>query len=102
MYFSIKKDCQLKQNYDKLVVSNPNADKQKRVDVKMPIEVKGETYLNAKEASSYLGVSRETLNNYVNAKRIKRYKQGIGRTAYYKQTELDRLLEMREDSDDQE
>ncbi len=67
----------------------------------MPVVIDGETYLNTSEACEHLGVSRETLNNYVNAGRLHRYKRGIGRTAYYKQSDLDRLLEMRrEDHED--
>ncbi len=68
----------------------------------MPIELKGETYLNTSEACTHLGISRETLNNYVNAGRIKRYKQGIGRTSYYKLLDLNRLLELREDTSEDE
>jgi excisionase family DNA binding protein len=67
----------------------------------MPIEMDREAYLNTSEACQYLGVSRETLNNYVNAGRLHRYKRGIGRTAYYKRSDLDRFLEMRrEDAED--
>lgn len=63
----------------------------------MTIQIKGETYLSTSEACQHLGISRETLNNYVNSGRIRRYKQGIGRTTYYKLVDLDKLLEMRED-----
>lgn len=66
--------------------------------MQMPIEIKGETYYNTSEACRHLGVSREALNNYVNNGRITRYKQGIGRTAYYKLADLDRLLEMKPDN----
>lgn len=62
----------------------------------MPIQIKGETYLNTSEATKHVGLSRETLNNYVKAGRLKRYKQ-TGRTSYYKQADLDKLLELREE-----
>jgi len=66
----------------------------------MPVEIDGGTYLSTSEACKYLGVSRETLNNYVKAGRLHRYKRGIGRAAYYKQSDLDRLLEMRRENDE--
>ncbi len=68
----------------------------------MPVVIDGATYLNTSEACEYLGVSRETLNNYLNAGRLHRYKRGIGRTAYYKQSDLDRLLEMRREDHEED
>jgi len=61
----------------------------------MPMQIKGETYYSTQEACSYLGVSRETLNNLVQAGRLQRYKQGFARTVYYKLTELDTIRDMR-------
>lgn len=69
----------------------------------MPIQIDGETFLSTAEACRLIGVSRETLNRYVNNGLIRRYKQGIARTAYYKQTDVQELIrrrsEIREDTD---
>lgn len=64
----------------------------------MPTEINKETYLNTSEAMSHLGVSRPTLEALVSDGRLKRYKQGIRKTHYYKLADLDRLLELREDT----
>jgi excisionase family DNA binding protein len=61
----------------------------------MTIEINGETYLTTNEACQAVGVSRETLNRYVNNGLIRRYKQGIVRTAYYKRTDVDELIRRR-------
>jgi excisionase family DNA binding protein len=63
----------------------------------MPIQIDGEVYLNTSEAMGRLGVSRPTFDNLVKTGRLKRYRQGIRQVAYYKQSDIDRLLEMRED-----
>ena len=68
----------------------------------MPIEIGGETYLNTSEAMGRLGVSRPTFDNLVKTEQLKRYRQGIRQTAYYKQSDIDRLLEMRESDDDKD
>jgi predicted DNA-binding transcriptional regulator AlpA len=68
----------------------------------MPIEIGGETYLNTSEAMGRLGVSRPTFDNLVKSEQLKRYRQGIRQTAYYKQSDIDRLLEMRESDDDKD
>jgi predicted DNA-binding transcriptional regulator AlpA len=69
----------------------------------MPIEVNGETYLNTSEAMGRLGVSRPTFDNLVKTGQLRKYRQGIRQAAYYKQSDIDRLLEMREaDNDDQD
>ena len=65
----------------------------------------GETYLNTVEACTLIGVSRETLNRYVNDGLIRRYKQGIKRASFYKEIDVhalvNRLTEIREDSTEQ-
>ncbi len=70
----------------------------------MTIQIAGETYLSTPEACRDIGVSRETLNRYVNSGLIRRYKQGLARTAYYKQADVHTLIErrseLREDSDE--
>ena len=63
----------------------------------MPAEINGETYLNTSEAMSRLGVSRITLNALAREGRLKRYKQGIRKTLYYKLSDVDQLLELREE-----
>ena len=50
-------------------------------------------YLTEAEACAFLGVSRQTLANYVNQKFIKRYKRKVGREVRYKRSELEALLE---------
>jgi len=69
----------------------------------MPIQINGETFLSTSEACTAIGVSRETLNRYVNGGLIQRYKRGLARSAYYKQADVQALIarrsEMREDSD---
>jgi len=68
----------------------------------MPIQIDGETYLNTSEAMGRLGVSRPTFDRIVKEGRLKRYRQGIRQVAYYKQSDVDRLLEMREDENEDE
>lgn len=53
-----------------------------------------ETYMTTQEACDYLGVSRQTLNRYVNQGRVHQHKRGITRTVYYSKSELDRLSEI--------
>jgi len=56
----------------------------------LPIEVDGEMYHTAIEAARYLGISKDTF--YQNVKhRLKSYKLGAFRRAYYRQTDLDRI-----------
>lgn len=62
----------------------------------MPININDETYFNTAEAMGRLGVSRPTFDNLVKNGQLKRYQQGIRRVAYYKLSDLDKLLEMRE------
>lgn len=68
----------------------------------MSIMKDGETYLNTAEAAAYLGVSRATVDAMVQDGRLRRYKQGIRKANYYKQSDLDKLLEIREDTEDSE
>ncbi len=60
-----------------------------------------ERYLTTKEACDFLGVTRRTLERYAEQGRITRYRRGITRNVYYKQSELERLLEYHPE-DDQE
>jgi predicted site-specific integrase-resolvase len=61
----------------------------------MPIEMEGETYLSANETSKKIGVSRETLNRYVNQGLISRYKKGLTRNTYYKLSDVEDLIKKR-------
>jgi predicted DNA-binding transcriptional regulator AlpA len=63
----------------------------------MSININGETYLNTSEAMGKLGVSRPTFDSLVKNGQLKRYQQGIRKIAYYKLSELEGLLEMREE-----
>lgn len=67
----------------------------------MPTKINGEQYLNTSEALGKLGVSRPTLEALVTDGRLKRYRQGIRKTHYYKEADLNKLLELREDTDRQ-
>lgn len=61
-----------------------------------------ETYLNTEEACEFLGVTRQTINRLVREGRLQQYKQGLYRTVYYKQTELQALTDIRPvDRDDE-
>lgn len=62
----------------------------------MPVTINGETCYSTTEACEYLGVSRETLNNYVRRYSLTRYKKGLSNTKYYKQTDLRRIKADRE------
>lgn len=63
----------------------------------MPTQIDGETFLSTREACQAIGVTRETLNRYVNTGLIRRYKQGLTRAAYYKQDDVQELIRRRSD-----
>ena len=52
-------------------------------------------WLTEAEACALLGVSRQTLSNYVGRHLITKYKRGIGRGVRYRRSELTALLEYR-------
>ena len=56
-----------------------------------------EEYLTAEEASRHLGVTRRTLERYVEQGRIKKYRRGVRNMVFFKRAELDALLEIRPD-----
>lgn len=58
-------------------------------------------YLSEAEACAFLGVSRQTLSNYVSRKLIKRYKRKVGREVRYKRSELQTLLEYKPEEQDE-
>lgn len=66
----------------------------------MTIEINGETYLNTAEAMVKLGVSRPTFDALVKSGQLTKYRQGIRQVAYYRQSDLNALLEMRRASAD--
>lgn len=64
----------------------------------MTIKIDGEIYLTTVETIEKMRITRVTLDRLVDDGRLKRYKQGIRRTHYYKEVDVNALLEMREDS----
>jgi len=70
----------------------------------MPVQMNGETFLSTRETSQRLGVSRETLTRYVNKGLLRRFKKGIMRDSYYRETDVEEFArqrsEMREDTDE--
>jgi excisionase family DNA binding protein len=59
--------------------------------VKPLVEEQGEVYLTFEETLKYLGVTRDTLDRYAKAGRLTKYRRGLARRVYFKQSELDRL-----------
>jgi len=62
----------------------------------MAIEHNGQTYYDTKEASNFLGVSRQTLLSYHDSYGLIPLKRGLSPKNYYKLTELQRIKEDRE------
>ncbi len=56
------------------------------------IQIQGESYLNAREASALLGVKPATLYAYVSRGVLKSYRQGIRRERLYREQDLRRVL----------
>lgn len=52
-------------------------------------------YLTPDEACKHLGISRRTLERYVDDGRITKYRRGVTRQVFFKRSELDMLLEIR-------
>lgn len=63
----------------------------------MPVKINEEIYLTVNETRDRLGVSRQTVENLVIEGRLTKYRQGIRRTVYFKQTDVEKLLEIRPD-----
>ena len=59
--------------------------------VKPLVEEQDEVYLTFEETLKYLGVTRDTLDRYAKAGRLTKYRRGLARRVYFKQSELDRL-----------
>ena len=58
------------------------------------VEIQGEQYLSAAEASDRLGVKPATLYAYVSRGVLKSYRQGIKRERLYRRREVDRVLRL--------
>jgi len=59
------------------------------------IEIHGEQYLSAAEASDQLGIKLATLYAYVSRGALKSYRQGIKRQRLYRRRDLQRALHLR-------
>jgi excisionase family DNA binding protein len=68
----------------------------------LPETENGEVYLTVEEATEYLGVSRDTLERYARAGPLTKYRRGVTRRIYYKQSELDQLNRFRPIDQDQD
>jgi excisionase family DNA binding protein len=52
-------------------------------------------YMTLKEACQYLGVSRQTINNYVKTGKLTRYERDAPHVTLYKKSELDELRKIK-------
>ena len=59
------------------------------------IEIQGESYLSAKEASAVLGIKPSTLYAYVSRGLLRSYRQGMRRQRLYRQRDLVEALAVR-------
>jgi excisionase family DNA binding protein len=59
------------------------------------IEIQGEPYLSAAEASALLGVKPATLYAYVSRGVLRSYRQGFKRARLYRRGDLQRALHLR-------
>jgi citrate synthase len=58
------------------------------------IEIQGEQYLSAAEASEVLGIKPSTLYAYVSRGVLKSYRQGIKRQRLYRRREVERVVRL--------
>lgn len=58
------------------------------------IEIQGEQYLSAGEASAMLGIKAATLYAYVSRGVLKSYRQGIKRQRLYRRRDVDRVMRL--------
>lgn len=65
----------------------------------MPDAGNGEAYLTVKEACKRLGISRQALDGYVERGRLKKYRRVLANRVFFKQSEIDALLEIKPESD---
>ena len=59
------------------------------------VEIQGEPYLSAAEASELLGIKPATLYAYVSRGVLKSYRQGMKRARLYRHGDLQRVLHLR-------
>jgi citrate synthase len=59
------------------------------------VEIQGEPYLSAAEASALLGIKPATLYAYVSRGVLKSYRQGMKRARLYRHGDLQRVLHLR-------
>lgn len=62
----------------------------------MPIQIDGEVYYTTKEACSFLGVTRQTLDSYREKFNLKPRKRGFTTTNYYRLSDLEYIQSERE------
>lgn len=58
------------------------------------VEIHGEEYLSAAEASDRLGIKPATLYAYVSRGVLRSYRQGIKRERLYRRRDIDRVLRL--------
>jgi excisionase family DNA binding protein len=58
------------------------------------VEIHGEPYLSAGEASELLGIKPATLYAYVSRGVLRSYRQGIKRQRLYRRRDVDRVLNL--------
>lgn len=58
------------------------------------VEIQGEQYLSAGEASAMLGIKPATLYAYVSRGVLKSYRQGIKRQRLYRRRDVDRVMRL--------
>ncbi|HEY9289149.1 MAG TPA: helix-turn-helix domain-containing protein [Candidatus Dormibacteraeota bacterium] len=58
------------------------------------VEIQGEQYLSADEASAILGIKPSTLYAYVSRGVLKSYRQGIKRQRLYRRRDVDRVMRL--------
>jgi excisionase family DNA binding protein len=59
------------------------------------VEIHGEQYLSAAEASQELGIKLATLYAYVSRGALKSYRQGIKRRRLYRRRDIQHLVDLR-------
>jgi excisionase family DNA binding protein len=58
------------------------------------VEIQGEQYLSAAEASEQLGIKLATLYAYVSRGALKSYRQGIKRQRLYRRRDVQQLIDL--------
>jgi excisionase family DNA binding protein len=59
------------------------------------VEIHGEQYLSAGEASEQLGIKLATLYAYVSRGALRSYRQGIKRQRLYRRRDVQRMVDLR-------